>query len=256
MGSAMRYLPGKFVWFEHAGGDVAKARAFYEPLFGWRVEASPMGDAIYHTIHNGQQPIGGMRAAAAGAPPAWRSYLSVPDVDRQYRVALELGARSVLPPTDFGAFGRGATLGDPAGAVVSLWRDAEGDRIDEDPALGDWYWNELIAPDARQATAFYERLGGYTVEAMDLGQSEPYRVLWASGRPRAGVFQAPDPRMPPVWVPYVRVGDCDAIVDKAQQLGAPVCTPPADIPRVGRFAMLLDPQGAAIAVIRGTPAQR
>ena len=33
------YLPGKFVWFEYVSNDAARARAFYEPLFGWRTES-------------------------------------------------------------------------------------------------------------------------------------------------------------------------------------------------------------------------
>ena len=249
----MSHLPGKFVWFEHASPDIAQARAFYEPLFGWHVENVPMGDGTYAMIRNGTQGIGGLTATAPGGRLAWMSYLSVPDVDREYHLALELGARSVTAPTDFGPVGRGATIVDPGGAAVSLWRDAEGDRADEDAALGDWYWNELVTPDAGQATAFYERLAGYTVETLPMGGPQPYRVLSASGRARAGVFQAPDPRMPPTWVPYVRVGDCDATAARARELGGSVCKEPTDIPHVGRFAMLLDPQGATIAVIKGTP---
>ena len=61
-------LPGKFVWFEHVCNDIAKARAFYEPLLGWHVEATPMGAQTHHLIYNGHERIGGFRAAEADTP--------------------------------------------------------------------------------------------------------------------------------------------------------------------------------------------
>jgi predicted enzyme related to lactoylglutathione lyase len=56
--------------------------------------------------------------------------------------------------------------------------------------------------------------------------------------------------MPPVWGVYFQVADCDASAAKANQLGAKVCVGPEDIPGVGRFALLADPQGAMFSVIR------
>jgi predicted enzyme related to lactoylglutathione lyase len=53
-----------------------------------------------------------------------------------------------------------------------------------------------------------------------------------------------------MWVPYVAVADCDACVDKARSLGAKIVSPPNEIPEVGRFAVLVDPQGAALGVIK------
>jgi predicted enzyme related to lactoylglutathione lyase len=46
------------------------------------------------------------------------------------------------------------------------------------------------------------------------------------------------------------VADCDAVAAKATQLGGTVCVPPADIPKVGRFAVLGDPQGAYFSIIQ------
>ena len=46
----MNRLPGKFVWFEHVSNDVEKARAFYEPLFGWRSERMQIDDQQYLLI--------------------------------------------------------------------------------------------------------------------------------------------------------------------------------------------------------------
>ena len=72
------------------------------------------------------------------------------------------------------------------------------------------------------------------------------------GRPGSGMFQiTPDMgNLPPHWLVYFAVDDCDAKVQKATELGAKVMKPADDIPGVGRFAILFDPQGAAFAIIK------
>jgi uncharacterized protein len=251
----MSYLPGKFIWFEHASSDIAKARAFYERLFDWHVEAMPMGDDTYHMLMNGSEGVGGLVSAKAGAAPAWQSYISVADIEAAYRAALAAGAKSVAAPADFPPVGRGATIIDPTGATVSLWHSAHDDRPDPaDTPIGSWYWNELLTPDANKALAFYAKVFGYTHEKMEMGLPAPYIVLNASGKPRGGIFQVSEPGAPTQWLPYVRVADCDATAAKAKELGAKVCQPPTDIPGVGRFATVADPLGAQVAFIKGTPA--
>jgi predicted enzyme related to lactoylglutathione lyase len=172
------HLPGKFIWFEHASADTAKARSFYERLFDWHVEAMPMGDGTYDMLMNGGAGIGGLVDAKAGTPTAWQSYISVPDVDAAYRAALAAGAASVAAPADFPPVGRGATIVDPTGATVSLWKSTQGDRPDPaETPVGSWYWNELLTSDAQRALAFYAQVFGYTHETMDMGQPVPYIVL-------------------------------------------------------------------------------
>lgn len=256
----MSYLPGKFTWFEHVSNDLTKARAFYEPLFDWHVEAMPMGEKTYHLIHSsgeGNPGIGGFRTAAPGASSHWHSYLSVLDVDKSYAAAVKGGAKSLLPPTDFAPVGRGAALADPTGAGFSIWKDAEGDRPDVDKtADGDWYWNELWTQNVKAALAFYETVFGYSHDSMDMGAQGTYYLLKTlDGKLRGGVTAASEPSAPPMWLPYVHVADCDATAKKAQKLGArQVIVPPTDIPGVGRFSILIDSLGAAIAVIKSVPA--
>jgi uncharacterized protein len=45
------------------------------------------------------------------------------------------------------------------------------------------------------------------------------------------------------------VGDCDATVAKARELGATIAMEATDMP-VGRFAAIIDPQGAAFTVMQ------
>jgi predicted enzyme related to lactoylglutathione lyase len=250
------YLPGKFVWFEHVSSDFAKARAFYEPLFGWHVESMPMGEQSYSMLKNAGEGIGGLSRAEGGEPPHWAAYMSVADVDAAFAAALKAGAKAKSQPMDYGPVGRGAAIEDPTGALVCLWKSAQGDAPDpKEKPLGGFYWNELWTPDAKKALAFYEGVFGYTHDAMDMGPQGTYYLLKGrDGAMRGGLMQSQEKKTPPMWLPYVRVADCDASAEKAKQLGAQVVHPPTDIPDVGRFAVLIDPQGAAIAVIKGTPA--
>ena len=248
----MSYLHGKFVWFEHVSKDMPKARTFYAELFGWNSDGVPMGGQQYYMIKNGTAGIGGFRTATPGLQPHWMSYLSVADVDASVAAAQKAGAKILMPPTDFPPVGRGATLADPQGAAFSIWKGADGDREDLDPIPdGDWYWNELMTKDEGAALKFYEGVFGFAHDAMPMGPQFTYYVLKNGGVPRGGLMKAPDPQVPPMWLPYVRVADCDASVARAKRLGANVMKEPTDIPEVGRFAVFVDPTGAALAIIKG-----
>lgn len=258
------HLPGKFIWFEHVSNDLAKARAFYEPLFGWHTEAMPMGGQTYHMLLNGNQGVGGLRTAPGAATPThWISYLSVDDVDAGVKAATAAGATLEQPPTDFPPVGRGAGLIDPTGAAFCLWTSAKGDDPDVDVPVGGFVWNELSTSDARKSLAFYEKAFGYTHSSMEMGdqggdevgdQGTYYILQTADGKGRAGLFQPKEP-MPTMWLPYVNVADCDTTFAKAQQLGAGfVAMPPTSIPTVGRIAIFADPLGAAIGIIQPDPA--
>jgi predicted enzyme related to lactoylglutathione lyase len=250
----MSYLHGKFVWFEHASGDIPKARSFYEALLGWHTESMPVGERRYSMILNKSDAIGGYGPAAAGEPGRWRSYLSVADVDASHAAALAAGGKSLTAPTNFGDVGRAAQLADPGGASFWVWRSTTGDRADTAvPPAGDWCWNELYTPNDTQALAFYERVFGYTHDSMDMGPQGTYYLLKKDGVMRGGLMCSTEPEAPALWLPYVGVDDCDACATKAKSLGAQVVVPPTDIPNVGRFAVLVDPLGASIAVMRGIP---
>ena len=56
--------------------------------------------------------------------------------------------------------------------------------------------------------------------------------------------------VPDNWLVYFGAEDVDAQTRKAADLGATVVVEPADIPGTGRFAVLVDPQGAAFALFK------
>ncbi|MBS0421626.1 MAG: VOC family protein [Proteobacteria bacterium] len=118
---------------------------------------------------------------------------------------------------------------------------------------GRFVWHELMTTDTDAAGDFYSRVVPWKTE--DSGM--PSYTLWMSGKTRAGGLMAlPEADgTPPHWIIYVGTPDVDATVAAAEKLGGRVLKAASDIPNVGRFAVLSDPQGAAFAVFTpsGTP---
>lgn len=115
---------------------------------------------------------------------------------------------------------------------------------------GAFSWCELMTTDPTAATTFYQELLGWTVEPMNMGM--PYNVLKVGDAAIGGIMGMPpgaQPGMPPMWMCYVTVADVDALVKKVAALGGKVHMGPSDIPNVGRFAVVQDPQGAVLNLI-------
>ena len=114
-------------------------------------------------------------------------------------------------------------------------------------------WFELATNDPEKAGAFYEQVLGWTVNAEEF-DGTPYTTCLRGEEPVAGILpaEALPEGVPPNWSVYFAVEDCAAVVEKAQQTGGELLFGPHDMPRVGRFAGLRDPQGAAFAVIQPT----
>jgi len=115
---------------------------------------------------------------------------------------------------------------------------------------GAFSWCELMTTDVAAAKAFYTRLFGWDTEDMST-PGMAYTVVKAGGNGIGGIMQIPEEArgMPPTWGAYVTVDDVDRTAKTAEQLGAKLCVPPRDIPGVGRFCVIQDPQGATINVI-------
>jgi predicted enzyme related to lactoylglutathione lyase len=115
---------------------------------------------------------------------------------------------------------------------------------------GRFLWYDLMTTDPQGAQAFYAKVAGWGLQAFnDLGM--PYTMFTRGGVPIGGSMQLPDEAVkmgaPSHWLAYIGTPDVDRTVAQAQTLGATVYVAPQDIPTVGRFAVLADPQGATIA---------
>lgn len=117
---------------------------------------------------------------------------------------------------------------------------------------GAFSWCELLTNDIDGAKRFYGQLFNWTLEPSPVSVSGvDYTLVHGAGRPIGGMMPIPQAAVgiPPQWGAYVTVNDVDATAELAVELGGKICVPPQDIPQVGRFCVLQDPQGAAINVI-------
>lgn len=115
---------------------------------------------------------------------------------------------------------------------------------------GAFSWCELMTTDVEKAKAFYTRLFGWVAEDMPM-PGMAYTVVKVAGKGVGGIMAMPPDAKgaPPMWGAYVTVDDVDATARTAEQLGARLLVPPRDIPNVGRFCVIQDPQGAVISAI-------
>ncbi len=252
-----QYAPGTFCWAELTTTDGEAAKKFYTALFGWDAADMPIGpDMVYTMFKQDGKDVGAVyqmtgEMKAQGIPPNWLSYASVPSADETVEKAKSLGATILQEPMDVFEFGRMAVIKDPTDAVFALWQPGlhAGAGITNLP--NSMCWNELATRDTAKAGEFYQKLFGWGGDAQEMGPMT-YTMFTNQAQPTAGMYEPP-PEMgnvPPHWLVYFAVADSDELAKKATELGANVCVPPSDIPGIGRFAIIQDPQGAAFAIIK------
>ncbi len=113
-----------------------------------------------------------------------------------------------------------------------------------------WYDLMTDAPDPAQA--FYGPLMGWTFARLPGGMDRDYRTVTASdGAGVGGVMAAGGAPFAPIWTVYFGVADVDRVAARVTQLGGAIHMEPQDIPGVGRFAFVADPQGAMFYLMRG-----
>jgi predicted enzyme related to lactoylglutathione lyase len=116
---------------------------------------------------------------------------------------------------------------------------------------GKFVWHELLTTDAAAATAFYTKVVPWKTQSWD--QDSAYSMWVAKSGPVGGIAKA-DESGAPRWLPYVGVSDMEGTVQKAKDLGATVVKEPTEIPNMGWYAVLTDPQGAEFAVYKSNTA--
>jgi len=119
---------------------------------------------------------------------------------------------------------------------------------------GQFVWHELMTTDAAAAKAFYGAVVGWGAQAAPAPNTAYTLFTAAGGTPVAGLMDLPEAARragaPPHWIGHVAVAEVDAAAERARRLGGTVHLPPTDIPEVGRFTVVADPQGATIALFR------
>jgi predicted enzyme related to lactoylglutathione lyase len=119
---------------------------------------------------------------------------------------------------------------------------------------GKFVWYELMTTDTKAAESFYRNVVGWS--AKDAGMpGQSYTLLGPGEIHVAGLMPIPqeacDAGARPGWIGYVGVDDVDAYTARVKDKGGAIHREPADIPGVGRFAIVADPQGVIFALFKG-----
>jgi predicted enzyme related to lactoylglutathione lyase len=244
-----KYEHGVPSWVDIGTPDPSTSVDFYSALFGW--SGQDMGEEAGHytIVSKGGKQVAAISPAQDPGPPRWTTYINVDDVDDVARKAQSAGGQIIVAPMDVMAAGRMAIFMDTTGAVIAAWQPGQhlgAELVNEPGAL---IWTELSSSDVDKSKAFYSSVFGW-----GWGGGDDYAEAQVSGRTIGGVMpRRPDmpAEVPDNWLVYFGTADVDADVMKATDLGASVIAGPLDIPDMGRFAVLMDPQGAAFALFQG-----
>lgn len=115
---------------------------------------------------------------------------------------------------------------------------------------GQFVWREIMTPDTEQTVRFYGEVIGWKTQTADMPDGEKYIMFKVGEKPVGGCMKLPMPGIPPHWALYVSTNDVDASAKTAVAAGGQVVAGPMDVGGMGRFAAVIDPQGAAISLWR------
>jgi predicted enzyme related to lactoylglutathione lyase len=117
---------------------------------------------------------------------------------------------------------------------------------------GRFVWHELYTPNRTGSQEFYGKVAGWKVQAWD--QDPGYQMFAAKAGPIGGAVE--ERSGTPRWLTYIGTTDVDATAEAATRAGGRMQTAPTSLPNGGRYAVVLDPQGAAFGIhASATPPQ-
>ncbi|WP_341711492.1 VOC family protein [Erythrobacter sp.] len=257
---------GAFIWYELMTDDPAKARAFYNAVIGWDIDADnsvPDGSMDYRMINRGDGGFAGgvlvlgKDMLANGAKPGWLGYVHVPDVDAAARRFVAAGGAIHMGPNDMEGVGRMALVADPQGAVIYLMTptpppgnpDAKSDVFDFAKPRH-FRWNELWTSDQDAAASLYGDVFGWTQEgAMPMGEMGDYRFIQHNGGGIGAMGHAQSGGEGSRWQYFAGVDDIDRACKAVVENGGAMLGEPMPIPGGEYSAYAHDPSGATIGLV-------
>jgi predicted enzyme related to lactoylglutathione lyase len=250
---------GSFIWYELLTKDAAAAKAFYDDVVGWNIdaEAAP-GGMDYRMINAPDGHAGGVMQLAAdmlanGAKPTWLAYFGVDDVDATVAAVVDAGGQVHLPAFDIPGIGRLAMVADPQGNVFYVMRGAsEGETSNayQRMGMGHVSWNELQTSDEIAGLAFYEKLFNLTkVGAMPMGPLGDYNFVGNGDSKGEAVGAIMRTSSNPGWTFYFRVPGIDSAKARIEAGGGKVHAGPMEVPGGEWVVVASDPEGAAFGLV-------
>lgn len=244
-------------WADLSSSDPTAARAFYGDLFGWAADVVDDPAAGGY----GMFSVAGKEVAGSGPlqneqqPTAWTVYVMVDDADATAAKVTAAGGTVLAPPFDVMDAGRMAIVADPSGGVLGLWQPGTHRGFGLRGASGSFCWAELNSTDLARAQAFYAAVFDWDPVASPVPGMTYTEFKLRDQSIAGGMSMMPDvpAGTPSNWLVYFAIDDVDATVAKLKLLGGGVHHPPDDIPEVGRFAVVHDPQGGVFALLQPLP---
>jgi predicted enzyme related to lactoylglutathione lyase len=242
-------------WADLSSTDAEASRKFYSALFGWAADviADPNAGGYGMFTLNGRQVAGVGPTQDPNQPTAWLPYVLVSDAAALTRSAKAAGGTVVVEPMDVMGEGTMGIIVDPSGATFGIWQPGRHQGFELKEVPGSYCWAELSSRKRVPAEAFYKDVFGWTPEHDD---ALNYTVFKLDGNMIAGAMDTPEmvpQEVPSYWMVYFAVDSADAVAARAKELGAHELVPPTDIPNIGRFAVILDPQGATFGILQAPP---
>lgn len=249
--------PGAASWTELLTSDLSAATSFYQAVFGWDIQTMPMSSGDYAVATVAGEPGAGMMQRPQDEIPVyWGVYFTVSDAADSVAKARQLGATVIMEPMEAPEVGTFAVLQDPQGGVFNImqYKEPEHEAHQRDWVAnfgihGAFSWYELRVPDAAAIAPFYADLFGWTLRVDQMGMG-PYHIITVGGVDIGGILSVKPDEMPPHWGAYITVENLDAVLDSVRAEGGSILFDPVDVPRVGRFTMIADPQGGTLAAMQ------
>ncbi len=252
------HAPGTFCYVELITTDTDASGAFYCSLFGWNRSDQDMGElGLYTQFMLRDKVTAAMykrtpEQASMNVPPNWGMYILVTDIDAATKRAAEIGGRILMDPMDIGESGRMSVLADPQGATFCLWQAKDHYGVQLRDEANTYCWGELMTSDVTAATEFYNKLLDWGTNTSDTEGMRDYTVFMTETGPTAGMM-AITPEMGPIpsnWLAYFQVADCQKAEARAKELGATILVPTTEIPSMGHFSVVQDPQQAVFGIFQ------
>ena len=114
---------------------------------------------------------------------------------------------------------------------------------------GKFIWADLVTRDIESASSFYEKVFGWEIQEVAPG----YRVAYLDGRAIGGIVsdqRKPSDQNKPLWLGFISVLDPDRIANLVVEGGGKIIIDPVTLDQRGRHAVVADPEGAPIGIIR------
>jgi predicted enzyme related to lactoylglutathione lyase len=222
-------------------------------MFGWAFDDMPIPGGVYTIFQSDGNSAAAAYTKSAEERAQWNVYFSVSNVDESAAKVVAAGGKITGGPFDVMDAGRMAKALDPQGASFCLWQASRNIGAQHGGSFNYMSWPELATPDASGAVAFYSALFDWKTKPESGFEAAQY-IEWINAeKPMGGLMPMRGEMwkgVPPHWMLYVTVANCDESAAKAKELGANICVPPNDIPNVGRFSVITDPQDAVFSIIQ------